>query len=745
MSRYRRIWVVYRKELVETLRDKRTLAAMILVPIVLYPVLMVIIVEALRAETGRRQAERYSIAVPTEEHRQWLTGVLKRAVADERGSAAAGPEFLSATLRADQVDIDVVDAARSLWDMVADQAVHAAVLCDPPPNPADPVDATNRIVQIIHCETNPRSEFVYGQLGAIMAQESDRIVRERVSRMPGGAANLTPILTNALSTSSPEQQFARILAMVVPFLLVIMTVTGALYPAIDLTAGERERGTLETLAVSPVPTAQIVAGKFGVIVTIAMFSTSLNLGSMTAMFHFSKLAQLAASPRSALESDGRHVEQIILGRGGQQYDSGSPQRENIERRRKLEEEGSKKAGFLTTAAPVVLLAMLPFAVLASGVMLATCCFARTFKEAQNYMMPVMLAFMIPSMIVSYMPTTRLEGLLLVIPVANIVVLIRDLFLGNHNAHAMGICLLSTCFYAAAAMSVAARVYGHEAVLFSDVGSYKTLLRRRFMKPRPAPSPAAALLGVALLFPVYFYWQSYLIDLEAGGARMRLVLAGSQVFVLALPVVLLCWYLKLGMRSTFSLRMPRSSALLAALLLGVSIVPVANLLRQIQYAWIPPVMDGFEAQAEPLLTGPFASVLVVLAVLPAICEELLFRGFLLSGLRQKLSGLSAAVVVGLIFGLFHLRVEQIPVHSLIGMLLALACYKSGSILPAMVVHLLNNALPLVATRVPSMSRVLGLDRFAADPSTPSFSFPTAAYLAVFLIGLVLIARRPRNST
>ena len=175
--------------------------------------------------------------------------------------------------------------------------------------------------------------------------------------------------------------------MIVPFLLVTMTVTGALYPAIDLTAGERERGTLETLAVSPVPVGQIVAGKFGVIVTIAMATTALNLASMTAVLHFSGLSDLfaaaqarqgtAAADEDTL-SDDAEVSAATVGMTQQDYRL---------RRMQMERESETRVGFVTTAAPIVLLAMIPFAVLFSAVMLAVCSFARTFKEAQNYMMP----------------------------------------------------------------------------------------------------------------------------------------------------------------------------------------------------------------------------------------------------------------------------------------------------------------------------------------------------------------------
>lgn len=758
MKRYRRVWVVYCKELLETLRDRRTLAAMILVPIVLYPVLMIIIVEALRAETGRRQAERYHVAVPDELHRAWLRSVLDREDAameidDSKAvPGAPGPSinleegpaaFLRARLRSEQVEILVLEPGGSLWDLVAEQSAAAALSVEPPPNPEEAADLTNRRVLILQNDTNPRSEYVAAQLGSILQNEAERIVRQRMSKLPGGVATLSPLVLSSISTSSPEQQFAKILAMVVPFLLVIMTVTGALYPSIDLTAGERERGTLETLAVSPVPVGQIVAGKFGVVVTIAMFSTALNLGSMTAMFHFSKLAQLAAGsapsttmlPADTIDSAGAAAEGRLT------------QRDYHERRRQLETEAKKKTGFIITAAPIVLLAMFPFAVLAGGVMLATCSFARTFKEAQNYMMPVMMAFMIPAMVVSYMPTTRLEGVLLVLPVANIVVLIRELFLGNYQPAAMGICLLSTCFYAAVAMTVAARLYGNEAVLFSDVGSYKTLLRRRFIKPASHPSAATALAAVALAFPFYFYWQSYLVNLDDPPDRIRLVIAGAQLLVMTAPILLLTWFFKLDFRDTFALNRPRALPMVGAVLIAAAIVPVGNFLRAVQYQWFPPGKDLLGDQLLVLQEGSLVSVLLALAVVPAICEELVFRGFLLSGLRGRLSTLATILIVGLIFGLYHMYMEKIPVLTLLGALLAIVCLCSGSIYPAMLIHLANNGLSLATTRYEELGRILLMPSTYDAAITPRYDYPMLAYAVIFLIGLgmVLLTKRTAPHT
>ena len=87
MGRYRRVWVVFRKELLDTLRDRRTLLAMVVVPVVLYPALMLVMVEALRSEKGRREAQQYQICVPDESHASWLAGVPGVFMTPSSGSA----------------------------------------------------------------------------------------------------------------------------------------------------------------------------------------------------------------------------------------------------------------------------------------------------------------------------------------------------------------------------------------------------------------------------------------------------------------------------------------------------------------------------------------------------------------------------------------------------------------------------------------------------------------------------------
>jgi hypothetical protein len=204
MGRYRRVWVVYRKELLETLRDRRTLIAMIVVPIVLYPVLMLVLVEALRKETGRRQSERYQVVVPTRAHKDWLLRVLEREESERRGQAnpegtatqeAEGFESgfdsgFRASLRPDQLDIRLAAPNKSLWRLVARQDCHVAMIVEPPPNPDHLDDDVNRVVQFI---------FTRHAANRHRRKSHAAPVQQPVDRQPGAAVRQDPRHGRAVS------------------------------------------------------------------------------------------------------------------------------------------------------------------------------------------------------------------------------------------------------------------------------------------------------------------------------------------------------------------------------------------------------------------------------------------------------------------------------------------------------------------------------------------------------------------
>src|SRR5205807_2950224 len=191
-----------------------------------------------------------------------------------------------------------------------------------------------------------------------------------------------------------------------------MTITGAVYPAIDLTAGERERGTLEALIAAPVSRLGLLAAKYIAVLTVALLTAAVNLTAMTVTIYSVGL--------------GPHL------------------------------FGASGLTFRMVVAVFGLLVL--FAGFFSAMLLTVTSFARSFKEAQAYLIPLMLLAIAPGLL-SLNENLKLQGALAVAPLVNMVLLGRDLFAGAANPMTAGVVVLSTFLFGLAALALAARVFG----------------------------------------------------------------------------------------------------------------------------------------------------------------------------------------------------------------------------------------------------------------------------------------------
>ena len=662
MSFPRRIRTIYWKELIDILRDRRTLIAMILVPIVLYPLLML----------GSVQAVSYQFDVLAEE--TLLVGVLEgqeRVLAalieqDEndlaRRLAQLDPDSEEArNLPQPLGRVEIVPCAspRAMRRAVSERRIQAGVLM--PPRIVYSFDWRNPIRITADLE-EVRSTYASGRLHELFQRTAERKVSQRLRRVGLPEQFVEPFEVSSEDLSSPPS----ILGQILPLILVLMTITGAIYPAIDLTAGERERGTLESLMVCPVPVIDLIVGKFLVVTTVAIMGATLNLASVSATVYFGGFDK-------------------IISTGG----------------------GSVPLGKMA----LILFCLIPFAVFMSAIMIAVCSYARTFKEAQNYVTPVILAVLIPGGIAA-LPGTRLDWVMLVMPVGNMVLLARELLLGaDVPVWQVALVLLSTTFYAGAAVAVAASVFGKESVVFADAASFKSAFSRALIKPASRPSISMSLLVVALLFPAWFFVQSALSPEPDGDARGLLYGSGwlmPLLFVVVPAVIARYW--KVSLAGAFALHVPSAWHLIGAGLIGVSAwVPAheLNVLQERVLGSPEAVMKSARVLVETVTAMPLGVVLVLLAVVPAVSEELLFRGFLLSGLRSSSRRWTAIVISAVIFGVFHFFIFKFAVPAGLGIVLAYVCWQSGSILPGMIAHLLHNGIGVLSAVHPEWLEWLGV--------------------------------------
>ncbi len=693
MTPVRRVFAIYRKELLEILRDRRTLLAMIVVPVVLYPVLLLGFFWGTQFEERQLRAETFVVEVADDAARQQLDAILAHVRDQESNANETAASF------------DVRVAGKETYALGDHVQLRVLLELEPGLSPELP----RFKITIQYNEVNVHSRTAMDELTQRLRRITEIRTRDIVADALAGAGHTRPTQTQldlifqpvrieTVTTATERERGGWALGVVVPVILVLMTITGGVYPAIDLTAGERERGTLETVMATPVPPLYLILGKFLVVATISLFAAVLNVASVGGTMHFGGISQVIS-----------HEMPIQ---------------------------------FPITAPLVILLCMIPFALLFAAVLVAVCSFARTFKEAQNYVMPVIIAAMIPCFAVS-LESVRLQGILMVLPVANMVLLTRLVFFGTYTAVQVVIVLSSTTLYAVAAIALAARLFGQEAVLFPDAGSYRTLLQRRYFHPTPRPTTAQALLLAALLFPASFYAQTLLARASGDDFIRTLIgLAGVQFAGLyALLPLGVALYFKSDPVETFRLRPPRPRAWLAALMIGASSWAVAHLFIQLQMKVLKPsqqLIESFQQIETQIAEAPLGLTLLLLALVPALAEEFFFRGFVLGGLSDGLKKWSAILLSAAIFGVYHFLIDKVVITALLGVMLAYLCWQTRSIFPGMLVHALHNGLVPILSRLPAAARWLGLDAETADAALSLPIHVTIPAVIFFAAGLLLIA-------
>ncbi len=523
-----------------------------------------------------------------------------------------------------------------------------------------------------------------------------------------------PITTGESATSA--QAFS--LASLIPLILVLMTITGAVYPAIDLTAGEKERGTLETLMAAPIPRVGILLSKFSAVMTVAVLTAILNIVGMAATVWAFRLDQF-------LPGSSEFTLVVVL---------------------------------------KILLLLILFAAFYSAVLLVVTSYARSFKEAQAYLVPIILFSMGPGLI-AMTPGLKLSGAWAVMPMINILLLARDVIQNEVVVIPACIAIFSTAFYASAAIVLAARIFGSDSILYSTHGSFGEMFGRPSIE-RPYVPIAAAVFCVALLFPINFLSIGFLGRLPAEtpvDLTIRFMVMGLFTILsfLVFPY-LIGLHQRANVRSAFGLHRPKLIFLLAALLLGISLWPLVMSLisgwHEV-YGWVAGADKGdawhdrlVKETAQQVARIRQVSPVVIaisLSILPAICEEWFFRGMLLHSLLRIRKAWSAILISAIVFGLFHvlsnsvIALDRLVPTTLVGLVLGYIAYQSGSIWPGVLLHSIHNAaVAFLAYYQPRLSQFSWFP--GEDDPLPWSWILAGAVLATIGLTLLVIARKEVGS-
>ncbi|RLB59149.1 MAG: hypothetical protein DRI34_02780 [Deltaproteobacteria bacterium] len=277
-------------------------------------------------------------------------------------------------------------------------------------------------VKIFYLESSDRSRAALKSLRRMLATLGREILAERLRDRNLDPGFARPLAVRAERLPGPGFM-AKLLSMLLPYMILIFALAGAMYPAIDLGAGEKERGTLETLLAAPVDRLALVLGKFGVVMVAALVSALLATLSLTVSMRAGVLGTLS----------------LIGGEG---------------------------FSFSLVEAGWAFLVVIPTAGIFAALLLVLSVFARSFKEAQSYANPLQMFVILPAF-VSFIPGVDFDAGTALIPVVNVSLALKAIFTGNLDQHYLhlGLLFLSSAVLAAGLLLFTTWWFRREQVLF----------------------------------------------------------------------------------------------------------------------------------------------------------------------------------------------------------------------------------------------------------------------------------------
>jgi sodium transport system permease protein len=733
LMKWRNVKWIYLREIRDQLRDRRTLFTIFVLPLLLYPLLGMGVLQV--AQFSREHMSPVLVVGAESLPEQ---PPLLRVVEGSDGKAAfaeavcPGEEqrLVQLSLAPARVPVDN-DVLRSYAEQQIQSGKFDAVVYFPP-------NLAEKLAEFrggLAATDDERAEPGVPPLSGVpepaiftnSANDKSRIARDRVERVLDRwrksivtrnlreknvpAAVTEPFRVVKTDVARESSRRAAMWSKILPFIALIWALTGAFYPAVDLCAGEKERGTLETLLCSPAQRIEIVWGKLLTIMSFSMATSLLNLASLGATGAF-----------------------IVT---------------------QIERQGGTLARTVIGAPPLaallwLVLALVPLSALFSALSLAVAAFARSSREGQYYLMPL-LFITLPLVMLSMMPTAELDLGTSLIPVTGVMLLLRSLIEG-HFAESLRfvapvIAITTVC--CGMAVNWAVRQFNNESVLFREserfgLGIWMYHLRR---DRRETPSLAEALFCGVLLLLLMRFFAPLVVEVPRSWTGFAATTIVTLVAFVATPALIMALILTRNVRRTLLLQMPSPSAMLLASGLAVAIHPAGIALGQF-VSQLYPLSPTIEAHARSLqgiidLAPNFGAVLVVLALVPAICEELAFRGFILSGIRGLGSTWTAIVGSAVFFGATHAFVQQSLTACALGVVLGYVAVQTRSLLPGLAFHFVYNSLSLLIGREGPFASGAGRAAWLFEWNDGDFSYRwPAVALSVIISAMILrMLRQP----
>ena len=619
---------IFRTDLREVLRDRRTLFINLILPMLLYPLMTLVLVQVSQiAAASPRPPPRIALVGEDGDLRRVLTGLTLTALPPSDAATAAKADRAPALATLRQHDL-------------------AAVLI---------VEGSH--LDIRRDEANPRIDQADSAIDkAVSAWRRQRSEAALAGSGLTPTAVLDPVTVVRSGLAPPAETIRTRLAGIIPLLLVVLAVSGAIYPAVDLLAGERERGTLETLLSLPVRRRDLFLGKLLVVLVAALAAVLCNLLSLG----------------------------VTAGLIGSQVAAGGA----------IGFDARTLAGVGLPTLGLCLLLLLPLVVTLGALALALSAVAASAKEAQNHVAPLLLVVTLLGGAAA-IPDLRPNPALDLLPVTGATVVLKAA-LENPGRVPWGdtlLVLVASICTAAVIVAWAVRLLEREDIRFPGlVRAGWGRWRRWGTNPGPGGLEALGLVAVAAA------GMTLGAGLFAHAPPATMVAVPLLLFVAA-PALVHAWAGAYRPAQVFWTWPSTNNLVLALVLAPLAIGVTAAIGAGQQHLVDPVLLKPIEEQMRKILdglrdTGGLPLLLACTALAPAVCEELLCRGPVLAGLRRSIGPTGAVIVSALLFAALHQSPFRFLPQAVLGAMLAILTLRSGSVVPAMVVHFLHNGTLVV---------------------------------------------------
>jgi sodium transport system permease protein len=650
-----RIRLIFIREMRDQVRDRRTMFTIFVLPLLLYPFMGMLMLQVAQFHS------EHAVRITFVGNENWLADrpLVDGSEQDDRNDLIRWEMLAYQPDSSERVDWDAIG-----FERVKTGETDLVFIVEP-----DFVESWNESgrahsLKTILNQASDRSNVASQRLNAKLDAWQRSWLRDKLSSSDINPSIIEPIQTTQIDVAPKETKQALVWSKLLPLIMLVWALTGAFYPAIDLCAGEKERGTLETLLSSPASRREIVWGKLLTVMSFSVGTAVLNLFSMqfTSSFVIQQFSRMGATDTVA-----------ALG------------------------------PLHLSALTWLIVILLPISAMFSALALAVAALARSSKEGQYYLMPLLLAGL-PLVMLPMMPGITLSAGTSAIPVTGAVLLARALIEGQFReslVHAP-IVIAVTVICCLLAVRWAVRQFESESVMFRESERFQwSMWLRQIWRDRAATATAneALLCGVIILVALFF-GRMTLTSQQMDWASISRSTVAIQLGMILAPCLVMATFMTASIRRALRIEASHPFDLAIALILGLTLHPAYMLLSAA-------IQHEFQLGADTrellvyvdslIASAPLWSVLLILAVIPAICEELAFRGFIFGGLIRQNGVLRAILVSSLFFGLSHGVLQQTIGATVMGLVLGLIAWRTGGVLCGIVLHMTHNSLTMIVSR------------------------------------------------